>query len=425
MSDLKWFQVFTGGDRTSSNGISRTYPERELDQVVEGYNPDKFKAPLIVSYPAHNTAGHSDAELHKSQLAFGYPEKLKREGDRLLAGFKKISPKVKEWINNGEILGFSSSFYLPDSPFNPTPGKLALRHIAGCGTNPPAVKGMPLPELCEPIASFSDYADEQEGAVEFGLDLDEQDFADAQLGAKVWQALKNVSASVTSFCDDPMTAFAFQAIGETFQRQRDQLIASKGIEEADKVFPQYVLSQLASTRVDAHYDRDDDEPTYQEKTVIDVETEAQFTELQAQNERLAQQVKALQAKNELDAVTSFVDGLVRDRKLTPGDRDSEIRDILLLPNKDVVDYGEDGELTQRQRYMNKLSARKPLWSDKRLPIGTGDEPENFGFASYGESFDADSIKSDRKIRAKCKEMGKDPSNAADYADVMTSLGIEY
>ena len=61
----------------------------------------------------------------------------------------------------------SASFYLPDSPSNPKPGVLYLRHVGFLGAQPPSVKGLKQ-------VSFSE---QEEGVVEF---------AD-------WQAITNAS----------------------------------------------------------------------------------------------------------------------------------------------------------------------------------------------------------------------------------------
>lgn len=473
-SPLKWIEVFIGGKRTSSNGLTRHYSDDELQQVVDTYDPNHFKAPLIVSYPAHNTAGYSDSDLYKSQLAFGYPEQLKRVGNRLMAGFKKISPKIKEWINNGEILSFSSSFYLPQSPHNPYPGKLSLRHVAGCGSNPPAVKGMADPELSEPLANFANYEEEQEGSVEFGLDLDPETLENVQLGQKVYQALKAINSSVVGFGDSSSLAGMLQDI---FQRMRDQLIEDKGVEEADKVYPPYLLSALAnyvaqpspggyatyedvaslqrqiSMLMDQMSSKEVsyNEPSGGKPVPDDQEWQTQFEEMQTEFSELKSQLDSLRTENqnqkvviegltaenrriaeqrETDRVTSFVETLIRDRKLLPKDRDSEIRDILALPNNTTADYGEDGgELTPRQRYMNKLAGGRELWNNSKLPIGPSDDPTysetSAAHASFtvpeGYEVDHESAAMYNKAVAYCEKHSMNPHNTNDLLKAVEAV----
>lgn len=252
--NLKWIEIFKAGTHTSSNGLTRDYTPEELDEVVETYNPSHFKAPLIVSSPAHNTAGFSDKELWRSQLAFGFPDKVKRIGKALYAGFSKISPQVREWINGGAILGFSSSFYLPHSPVNPYPGKLSLRHIAGCGVEPPAVKGMATPELSEYLlADIVGYSEDDEGAVEFSLEgLDESTIEDARLGARLYKAIRNIDSAVSSFgCCGEMGApngvsQLARILKMMIQGQRDRMIDDKSLELAEQVYPSYLLDELTN-----------------------------------------------------------------------------------------------------------------------------------------------------------------------------------
>jgi hypothetical protein len=379
--------------------------------------------------------------LHKSQLAYGYPDKLKRVGDRLLAGFKKISPQFQEWVKNGNILGLSSSFYLPGSPHNPYPGKLALRHISGLGVDPPAVKGMNL-AFTEPLAEFPCYAEEQEGTVDFALDADEETIEQAKLGAKLYAALQSVSATAASFGgDSPQLASLFR---DFYSRSRDRLIEEKGVEEADKLYPSFVLDQLnaiasqpwqpdvtpdmvamLAQRIDQLEQKS--MPDYQEQEdttpVTDEVSTAQYSELKAENEQLKasvqfllQQNKDVQLQRETDRVSAFCETLVRDHKIDLVEKDDEIRFILSLDNTTTADYGEEGQLTPRAKYEAKLANRKPLWTDRRLPINPEDAPTDFSEVAGislppGYSVDPESAKTFRKAQEYQKAQNCDFSEA--------------
>jgi hypothetical protein len=454
---LKWLEIFKAGRRTSSNGVTRDYSPQDLDQAVETYNPENFKAPLIVSYPAHHTGSYSDSDLHKSQLAFGYPEKLKRVGDKLLGGFKKISPKVGEWIRNGEILGFSSSFYLPNSLYNPYPGKLALRHVAGCGIDPPAVKGMDLPDnFTHPVADFENYSEDQEGAVEFGLDAQDDTIEDARIGVKFWNALRNV-ASFAGSSDFMMPGAHYESpvaslFKDFYQRTRDRLIEEEGVEEADKVYPIYILEQLANLasgstpmlatwedisqlreQIDQlkmsfernsdslsnslnDYSEDEefmpDEVEFEEmkESLSNLETKVRL--LEQENRRLATENQTIAQQREVDRVTAFCEQQVRDRKLLPTQKDREVRFILSLDNTNTADYGEEGTITPREAYMNKLSGGRELWSNKQMPIGPEDAPLSFA-QKAPDGFDARSTAQHRQVQAYAKEHNLSYAEAVD------------
>jgi hypothetical protein len=405
--------------------MARDYSLEDLQQVVDTYNPDYFKAPLIVSAPAHNTNGFSDGELWKSQLAFGFPETLKLVGNKLFAGFKTLSPKIPEWVREGAILGFSASLYPPLNPFNPYPGNWSLRHVAGCGADPPSIKGQTPPELAEPLANFANYAEDQDGTLEYGIDADSKILEQARLGVKVFKALQAVASSTASFMDGSSTMLV-SLFREFYQRQRDRFIETEGVEEADKIYPAYILDQLSSISflpqpiyatyedVERLHRRIDEliaepkpyayqeHPAEPEEEPVPENWESQFSELKSQVKTLQTQVDNLKTENaflvkendriaaekERDRITSFVEKQIAERRVLPRDKDKEVRFILSLDHTTTADYGEEGDLTPRQAYMNKLAAAKELWSDKRLPIGPDDEPDSASFSEQDIAFKA-------------------------------------
>jgi len=135
----KEIEIIRTGTHTSSNGITVSFNRSDLEEIAATYDPSHFQAPLIIS---HDTKGMGDRQLAHSEFAYGAPKALKVVGDRLRAVFEKISPEFVQWVRDGKLLSVSSSIYLRGSPTNPTPGKLSLRHIAGLGKSPPAIKGM-------------------------------------------------------------------------------------------------------------------------------------------------------------------------------------------------------------------------------------------------------------------------------------------
>ncbi|MDL6388248.1 peptidase, partial [Escherichia coli] len=68
-----------------------------------------------------------------------------------------LDPQFAEMVTDGRFKKVSASFYLPDSPSNPKPGVLYLRHVGFLGAQPPSVKGLKQ-------VSFSE---QEEGVVEF------------------------------------------------------------------------------------------------------------------------------------------------------------------------------------------------------------------------------------------------------------------
>ncbi len=142
---------------------------------------------------------------------------------------------------------------------------------------------------------------------------------------------------------------------------------------------------------------------------------SELNALKTKNEQLERQVQEINDARERDRVVTFVEGLSRDRKLYPADKEKEVDFILSLPNGEVVDYGEDGELTQRQRYMAKLNNGKALWSDKRPPIDPQDAPASYaeGTEDYSEAYSAQGIKQHKAIQKYMAEHNVTYSEAVD------------
>jgi hypothetical protein len=210
-------EIFNAGRHTSSQKSTRTWSHSELDEVVDTYNPDVFKAPLMLSKTkGHSTDGIPDKVLAFSELAFGYPESLERVGDKLYGLFERVAPEFTEWVKQGRILDRSASFYPPDSSANPYPGKWALRHVAALGVTPPAVKGMADMPGAFAAANF---------ALDFSEDADVEDFEDYS-------------------CEMCMGASSMQILTSLMQRQRDALIADKGVEVAEASYPIDLINQM-------------------------------------------------------------------------------------------------------------------------------------------------------------------------------------
>ncbi|STD22410.1 Uncharacterised protein [Enterobacter asburiae] len=67
---------------------------------------------------------------------------LSLNGGDLLAEPDQLDPQFAELVGNGRFKKVSASFYLPDSPNNPKPGTLYLRHVGFLGAQPPSIKGL-------------------------------------------------------------------------------------------------------------------------------------------------------------------------------------------------------------------------------------------------------------------------------------------
>ena len=258
--------IFHAGTRTASNGVTMDFPVLKLQEVVDSYNPQIFRAPAIVS---HDTGGVSDAKIAetfgttnpqaKRELCYGYPDRLKLIGGKLKACFYKLSPKLVQWIRERSIHSISPSFYLPNSPNNPYPGKLTLRHIAFLGKTPPAVKGLdPLPE---PPLDWSESSDDF-GYVDFNIE-DSNGVLNFSMGMNI--------ASPAS---------PWMVAADLFQKYREYLIGAEDLDTAENILPSEEISNL------------------RQMASNDAAKSAQIYELQAEIAELKQAIAELESDSE-------------------------------------------------------------------------------------------------------------------------------
>ncbi len=156
----KRIHVFKAGDQTSAQGVQRNFSDKDLQQVVETYDPSTHEAPLVIGH-----AGDND-----SLPAYGWIKGFAKQGGNLYADVA-FTDTAKDLVKDGHYRKVSISFYSPDSAINPHKGKWSARHLALLGASPPAVKGL------EPF-SFS----EAEGVYDFAVALAPSDIFDDELG---------------------------------------------------------------------------------------------------------------------------------------------------------------------------------------------------------------------------------------------------
>ncbi len=122
----KWLEIFAAGTHTDASGRKMTFTEAHLDEIVGSYDASVHEAPVVVGHPKTDDP------------ALGWIASLKRDGKKLLAQERDVAPEFEEMRERGLYKKRSASFYLGDSPGNPTPGKMHLRHVGNLGAMPPA-----------------------------------------------------------------------------------------------------------------------------------------------------------------------------------------------------------------------------------------------------------------------------------------------
>lgn len=139
-------QIFRAGRHTDDAGTVHEFSEAALQEMATSYNPALREAPLTVGHPASNLP------------AYGWVKAVQSSNGVLTIDAHQVEPQFSEMVQAGRFKKRSASFYPPQAPNNPTPGKWYLRHVAFLGAQPPAVAGLKDIEFSE---------DDAGGAVSF------------------------------------------------------------------------------------------------------------------------------------------------------------------------------------------------------------------------------------------------------------------
>ena len=150
---MNQIEIFRAGKRPDASGQMIEIKTSDLLQAVNAYDPNLHEAPAVIGHPQHNAP------------AYAWVKRLTTTGDILKAELAQVDPNFAEMVEAGRFKKISASFYLADSPQNPKPGFLYLRHVGFLGAMPPAVKGLRNPE----------FSDNESGVVNFSMMVEEND----------------------------------------------------------------------------------------------------------------------------------------------------------------------------------------------------------------------------------------------------------
>ena len=124
-------EIFRPGRHIDDQGVAHNFSDADVDGMAASYNPALREAPLTVGHPKDNLP------------AYGWVKAVSRNADGVLAITPhNVEPQFAEMVAAKRFPKRSASFYPPQAPNNPTPGKWYLRHVAFLGAQPPAIAGL-------------------------------------------------------------------------------------------------------------------------------------------------------------------------------------------------------------------------------------------------------------------------------------------
>jgi len=327
---------FRAGRHTAMSGAVLEFSEADLAASAQAYDPAIYQAPIVVGHPKIDAP------------AYGWVAGLAADAGEMYADADQVDAQFAEMVEAGRFKKVSSSWFPPNHPRNPVPGVYYLKHIGFLGAAAPAVTGL------KPV----EYAEDDTGCltVEFAYD--------DQVNAGLWR------------------------------RMREWMIGRFGLDEADKVVPDWQIQTLDdAARQEAEAEAPQSTPMYAEgEEMSDVEKarlqelEAKATRLEAENAQLKTQTaefadrEAALTARETEArqaeIAEFAEKLVGEGKVLPRDKAGLIA-YLAGPNADGAIEFAEGESTVAQPadewLRNFLSALPPQvdFAERGAPDGDG------------------------------------------------------
>lgn len=342
---MKRFPIFRKGRHTASSGATLDFSEEELRAAVAAYDPTLHEAPIVVGHPKDNAPAYGwIGALHFDE---GTGE--------IEVDSKQVDPDFEEMVAAGRFKKRSASWYLPDSPANPRPGTLYLRHVAFLGAQPPAVKGLR-------DVSFS----EEDGVVEFSA------------GER----------------------YAWGSVAAIMRGLREWLIGDKGLETADKLVPNFYLNDLEAAAKAPEEEVTAGGPAFSEEDPMTIqELQARITALEGENASLKSNqkpadfaereanlatreaaVREAEQRTARAAIEARVDAAVKAGRLLPAQRKHAADFAMSLADGEAaIDFGEGDKakkVSQREAYLLQIEqAPKIVDYSERAP-SSGGQPDD-------------------------------------------------
>ncbi|EED7270559.1 peptidase [Salmonella enterica subsp. enterica] len=338
---MNLIHIFRAGTHTDMHGRRINFSDADLNEIAQNYNPALHEAPIVVGHPK------TDAP------SYAWVRGIKKDPDGLKAEPRDIDPQFAELVKNRRYSKVSASFYCPESPGNPTPGKYYLRHIGFLGAQPPAIKGL----------KQVSFAEDEEGVVEF---------AD----------------------------WSLQTTATLFSRIRDFFISQFGLEKTDSVMPDYLIDSLrddaartATTDATPAFSdpvgipaedaiqpvAEKPAPTPPEDTAVDkelqVKLEQENADLKRQlDERNKAEVQRV-ATERHNANVAFADSLVSDARLAPAGKGLVVAVLDALGDgESPVSFSENGsEQPLVEAFKAQMQKARPLLDFGE--VATGDRTD--------------------------------------------------
>ncbi len=347
---MSWIEILKTGKWKDSSGKEHIFNEEDLEAIVNNYEKRTNDAPIVVGHPKSNSP------------AFGWVDKLKKEGNVLKAKIKDLVPEFVDAVKKKMYKYVSVSLY-PDN---------RLRHIGFLGGSPPAVKGLE--------------------AVQFEGDKE----------------------YITFDFNSGWTEDKIKTIAAILQRVRDFFIEKFGKDETDKIInnwdidwlkedPPKIEETLEENKFNENKKEEvksmDELEKLKQKLKEAEEKLKQFSEkaetVEDENKLLKEKIAEMTKVKVEKEVTEFVEKIKKEGKLLPFEE--KLAKEMLLKLKDdesKIEFTEGEEKKLYDAYKEFLE-KQPV----KVPLGEEGKEKNIGKLKpedFGENVDEEALELHQK-----------------------------
>lgn len=378
-----WVEVFKAGDHIDSKGRQISFSRADLDQMVA--NHKLGAAPAVLGHPKKIKT----EEEKTGAPAYAWVDAYKRDGDSLFAKFTDINPYFEAGVQSGAYRNRSLSVFK-----DPKHG-MRVRHVGWLGEALPAIEGL------TPVEFAGDETDSYEFSAP-GYSL-------------VW---------------------GMESLAKLLRGLRDRAIEKDGLEEADRVLPQWQIDSAMESAARARVEFQEADDTgrlfsqsdnpggsmsiTKEQLDAAVEQARKDAEDKAKTEFAATQAQLikLQGERQTERIATQIKGWKSEGKVLPAEEAGLAEFMANLEGTEVefsfsASDGKEAKKTPSQFFSDFMASRKPLVklglrteNDDKTNVGDGEVTDFSRQAGYeGLEVDAERGATDVRIKQYMKEHG--------------------
>lgn len=326
--------VLRTGTFTDKNNKQVTITAADLDKIVTGYKPDS-PANFVIEHPKFD------------EIGFGYPSRLKRVGEFLLALPESVDNKFRSVVNSGKLPGRSvtltKDFKLKNISFLP-------------------------PEIKPAVSGLGDYT------------FSSAENEDVTLNIKL-EAKQSVFAEVENdrieFASMKVSEWWPKLIGRAIRQIKNYVTEKEGTEKADSLISEFDIEEITSgpsiyevqsaNEVKSEFSNNTNEEEMDikelENKIVTLESENSQLKIELQSAKSSITTAEKEAKRK--EYFQFCQSPEMMKRVKPADRKGIVETLLMLDEKGVIELSESVNGKEEKIQLNPADTFKNIL--KQLP----------------------------------------------------------